>query len=326
MQLISRRRSVRRTVMLAAIACLAVLLGFSGATPVANAATSLPSWNNGGNALMIMQAASGAISLPNGGSECAGLQQITITSNVPAKVGHDVELFRLRGITLTTLRQTLAKIFNPKTPGPVVGNLTQNFLNHHITLYGGYQDQAPGTYRYDVVLRAGQYYIIDVPSFIAGAPAVSLRLSGSSDADLPDAGQRVLLAPGVTHDQFLVHGTRSHPRPTITTEALRVTNRDDSLHFIQFQPVKVGTTDQQVQAFFDSNGKTANPFRPGDTPGSGVFSPGVSILIIQQAVSPGWYVLVCFMPDRATGMPHALMGMHRVIIVMHRDTDMPLAA
>jgi hypothetical protein len=29
----------------------------------------------------------------------------------------------------------------------------------------------------------------------------------------------------------------------------------------------------------------------------------------------GTYVLICFVSDEETGMPHALMGMHKVVIL-----------
>ncbi len=52
----------------------------------------------------------------------------------------------------------------------------------------------------------------------------------------------------------------------------------------------------------------------GPTVGSGVLSPGRSLLL-SYALPPGTFVLACFVADDVTGMPHAMMGMHRVVVV-----------
>lgn len=52
----------------------------------------------------------------------------------------------------------------------------------------------------------------------------------------------------------------------------------------------------------------------GPTVGSGVLSPGRSLLL-SYALPPGTYVLACFVADDVTGMPHAMMGMHRAVVV-----------
>ncbi len=45
-----------------------------------------------------------------------------------------------------------------------------------------------------------------------------------------------------------------------------------------------------------------------------VLSPGAELLATYQ-LPPGTYVLLCFVPDDRTGMPHGAMRMHRVVVV-----------
>jgi hypothetical protein len=108
------------------------------------------------------------------------------------------------------------------------------------------------------------------------------------------------------HDSFLA--------PTVWprrgTWSLR--NADDTVHFMLVQPVKAGTTDDQVQAgLVDGSYPTLlDPERPAV--GAEVLSTGRR-LAVDYDLPPGSYVLVCFVADESDGMPHAAMGMHLVI-------------
>jgi hypothetical protein len=90
-------------------------------------------------------------------------------------------------------------------------------------------------------------------------------------------------------------------------------NVSDTLHMMQIVPVKPGTTDADISAFFA--GKTKNvPFIPGPSGGNDVTSPGVT-LQVSYDLPEGTYVLMCFVADDMTGMPHAFMGMHKVVVL-----------
>ena len=84
-----------------------------------------------------------------------------------------------------------------------------------------------------------------------------------------------------------------------------------SLQYAKDQGITV--TDKQVQAYFDSHVQTPPPFginRP--TIGMDVLSPRKQ-LVLSYSLPKGTYVLLCFVADDETGMPHAFMGMHKVI-------------
>ena len=82
---------------------------------------------------------------------------------------------------------------------------------------------------------------------------------------------------------------------------------------MEIMPVKAGTTDKEIQAFFNSGSQSAPPFaRNGPSGGNDVVSPGGTIRVSYN-LPRGTYVLLCFVADDMTGIPHAIMGMHKVI-------------
>lgn len=83
----------------------------------------------------------------------------------------------------------------------------------------------------------------------------------------------------------------------------------ESPHFLSISHVKAGTTRKQVIETLQGTG--SNVFLHGFT--------GTDVLTTGQAqnlsvdLPTGDYALMCFFPDPKTGMPHALMGMVRIV-------------
>ncbi|WP_030056430.1 MULTISPECIES: hypothetical protein [Streptomyces] len=94
-----------------------------------------------------------------------------------------------------------------------------------------------------------------------------------------------------------------------------VRNEADELHEMVVQPVKPGTTDADIKAFFDATAKGQHPAPPftGLPSGLGAISPGDTATFEAKHLQPGTYVLLCFIPDDKTGVPHAFLGMHEVV-------------
>jgi hypothetical protein len=91
-----------------------------------------------------------------------------------------------------------------------------------------------------------------------------------------------------------------------------LTNKADQPHFIEFQRVKQGTTNAQVRRFFKNGAQGQPSWALRASEGSGVITQGQhSALWIN--LPRGEYVIACFWPDFRTGMPHALMGMWKLI-------------
>ncbi|WP_210504177.1 hypothetical protein [Nocardioides xinjiangensis] len=85
-------------------------------------------------------------------------------------------------------------------------------------------------------------------------------------------------------------------------------------HFVVLQQVAAGTTTDQVLQFLQSGEEGPPPswVLPGSME-TGSLSPGRS-MTVDYDLPPGQYVVMCFFPDpEMQGMPHALMGMLRMI-------------
>lgn len=94
-------------------------------------------------------------------------------------------------------------------------------------------------------------------------------------------------------------------------------NADSTVpHFVLMQQVAEGTTvDQVMQALMsEEQGPPPEWFRPGSME-TGSLSPGRS-MTVNYKLPPGQYALMCFFPDpKMKGMPHALMGMIKMVTV-----------
>jgi hypothetical protein len=91
-------------------------------------------------------------------------------------------------------------------------------------------------------------------------------------------------------------------------------NKADEPHFVVMQQVAEGTTTDTVLQFLQTDDGSAPP--PWALPAgltTGTLSPGRS-MTVDYDLPPGQYVVMCFFPDpEMHGMPHALMGMLRMI-------------
>jgi hypothetical protein len=82
-------------------------------------------------------------------------------------------------------------------------------------------------------------------------------------------------------------------------------------HFVDLEQVKKGTTDADVTAMFEGSGPPVFK-NHGHAVDTGVVSPGHTFLW-SYGLAKGRFVALCFWPSKADGMPHALMGMHKVM-------------
>ena len=106
----------------------------------------------------------------------------------------------------------------------------------------------------------------------------------------------------------------SKPASIANKGLLRFKNAASNNHFIEMAKLKKGYTYKDFKKWL------ARPSPPGPSPvnfdiglDSGAVSPGHSA-IFNYNLPKGDYVMLCFWPDASMGgMPHAFMGMHRVI-------------
>ncbi|HET6817872.1 MAG TPA: hypothetical protein VFH66_11655 [Mycobacteriales bacterium] len=180
-------------------------------------------------------------------------------------------------------------------------------LNHaiaNITALGGVSAH-DGTVRHGSVLlsQAGHRYVLFDDSNLVPRRPVRLTVTAP-------AGPQTLPATSATvvaRDDRRWGGASTLP----SHGNIKFVNRATvSPHFVVLQHVKAGTTRQQVIDALSS----PNPpdfILPGDQ-SSDIVSPGHA-MSLHLHLPAGSYALMCFFPDPQTGMPHAMMGMVRIV-------------
>jgi len=239
----------------------------------------------------------------------AGLACFAVSTANPGQPGggggSSVSLFRpVHGVSLAQLLRDAKDEFSSK---PATAAKGTRELNRNGLFYGLAMVVAGHPETVTENLRPGTYWLGDIGGTIgAGKPVQLVRLTV-----LPGGSARFLqgdvLVKATSADRFIA------PRAWPHRGAYLFANVADTIHFMQITPVKDGTTDAEIQAFFNSGSQAAPPFaKAGPFGGNDVVSPG-HIIRVSYDLPRGTYVLLCFIADDVTGMPHAIMGMHLVI-------------
>lgn len=177
------------------------------------------------------------------------------------------------------------------------------YLREHATIYGGGHK---GT-TWQVVLPKGTYYAVSLNSAGAGSPITAkFTVKGkNASAALHDTAATVTAAKP---NRWKTKGLDS-----LGSGWLTYRNTSKELHFMELSGVKPGTKDSQVkQAFQDPN---AEPdFFTKKSFFFDVISPGIEVAV-KGPVKKSRYLLDCFMPSESDGMPHAFMGMWKLVDV-----------
>jgi hypothetical protein len=237
----------------------------------------------------------------------AGRVSFSVSSTNPAPQGEGgsaISMFKPKpGVTLSQVFADIREVFSDQ---PATAAKGSRDVVRDVTLYG-LAGLVPG--HPEVVtenLRSGTYYLMDLGKYSGvGQPEVT-RLSVTGHGTPRPLHGSVQVA-ATSADRFVAPASWPHDG----TYVFR--NVSDTIHFMSIVPAKAGTTDAQVQAYLDS-GSQSPPAFSGDGPfgGNDVVSPEGTIAVSYN-LPPGTYVLFCFVPDDVTGMPHAVMGMHKVI-------------
>jgi hypothetical protein len=235
-----------------------------------------------------------------------GTVRFKISSMNPA--GTNVVLFQRKpGVSFDKLDADLLDEFSQDPPTAAKG--TRELVRD--VRFFGLADALPGgPIAATVNLDAGLYYAFDASSPALPNTHNVVRLHVKGDGPSWVTSHRHLASVSLTsEDRFVVRGhLPAHG-------SVLVRNVADTIHFMEIQPVKAGTTDAEIQAFFESGSQDQPPFLL-DGPGASmeVTSPGRQV-VLSYSLPKGTYVLLCFIADDVTGMPHALMGMHKVVKV-----------
>jgi hypothetical protein len=236
----------------------------------------------------------------------AGRVQITL-DNAKSKGGAGVSIGQLAsGYHWADLRSDLKTAFgNLFAPH---GNKKKGLkaLNHVIDnikayggLYAGPGKAARGT---DLLASPGTYIVFDNSGNLPKRPHFLTVTSPVGPQTLPAADGNVVAQ---TNRRF--GGDRTLP----AKGTINFTNEStESPHFLELQHVKKGTTRKEVINAVSSNSRPTF-ILPGEN--------DVDILTTGQSMNfhvnlpAGTYAMLCFFPDPKTGMPHAAMGMVRIV-------------
>ena len=242
--------------------------------------------------------------------------RVSTTNSGPG--GSQISLFRLLGkATVNTFKADLTDEFS-SDPGTAAKGTRE--LNRDIRATGlaDVQKGYPISVRVD--LRPGTYYLMDLGSFFgpmgpSGPPDPALtkfvvRDTGRDGSTAEDGSGWHTPTVWLTSADRFVSPSHLPAKGSVTFR-----NVADTIHIAEFSPVKKGTTDKEIQAYYDSGVMTPPPFAlDGPTFGLDVLSAGTHATLTYD-MPPGTYVMQCFVADDVTGMPHAIMGMHKVVVL-----------
>jgi hypothetical protein len=206
----------------------------------------------------------------------------------------------------------LAKHYTYKTfRHDLVGSLRKNNLKglkrlmSHTTMFGGAGAIAPGGVAGTVVLpKAGTYTVFNSGNL--PKRGLTLHAVGSPvKRTMPKTTGTIKALSGI---RWGGASSLAHKGSLVFKNAA-----GDSPHFLELDQVQPGTTKQDILDYFQSG---------SDQPPSFFIAPG----LVTDVVSPhramtvkynlpaGTYAELCFFPDaKMGGMPHAMMGMIRII-------------
>jgi hypothetical protein len=221
--------------------------------------------------------------------------------------GRSVEVVSFKkGYSFKALRADLgafgASIGKTGTPSKAGLKHLNNAVNH-TNLYGGLNANAGTSLRGTVVLPTAGKYVLYNDSGNLPAQAKTLTVTGPmANRAKPDSSATVVATSAKRFG-----GASVLPAKGTITFRNKSTN---SPHFLVLQRVKLGTTRQQVIAALMSSSPPTIFLKQSastDIVGEG------NAQTLTYHMPKGDYVEMCFFPDLQTGIPHALMGMDRIV-------------
>lgn len=200
---------------------------------------------------------------------------------------------------------TFGASFGPQGPS-AAGLRALRRVVHNVTFFGGPDTGSLSHERATVVLpKAGHYLIINDSNQGPTGQARKLTVT-------PKVGNRA--TPKTTASVRAITAKRFRGSLTLPASGtIKFTNTSTtSPHFLVLQHVKEGTTRKQVITSANSNSNGPPPFAMTGDAAIDVVSMGRS-MTLSYKLPAGEYAEMCYFPDLQTGMPHAAMGMVRIV-------------
>lgn len=175
----------------------------------------------------------------------------------------------------------------------------------HTDFYGGYSVTPTGTMSGTAVLpKAGKYTLYN---FGGKLPEKVLTLTAKGTPQKRTAPRFDGAIKALDGARWGGSSTLPH-RGTVTLRNAAT----DSPHFLNLIQVKPGATKKDIDDYFQSGSQDPPDFYVADAGSTEVLSSGQS-MTWDYKLPAGTYATLCWFPDPKTGMPHAMMGMTRVI-------------
>ncbi|MGN6474720.1 MAG: hypothetical protein ACTHK4_13870 [Mycobacteriales bacterium] len=209
-----------------------------------------------------------------------------------------------KGYTLADLKRDFATYGQSQQNPTPQGLKALNRIVRRTTFVGGLDTGTGHNSVSGSVLmsKAGTYYLFNDANGPGSADVIKLHVTAK-------AGTRT--APAIVAVERAITAKRFRG-PTHLPASGTIEFKNDSTnspHFMFLQHVKKGTTRKQVIESFKSNGP--GPEEKGAA-GTDVVFMGHAMTLTYH-LPPGDYAQMCFFPDLKTGMPHAFMGMVRIV-------------
>ncbi len=163
----------------------------------------------------------------------------------------------------------------------------------------------------DLVAGAGQWIALD-PSFTR--MPVPFEVTGELPADVAEPDSNATIGMGEMYIE-LNEGTL-----TAGENLVKVVNEGVQPHFVEFMGVPDGTTNDNVTAAIEAEMGATPSAEPLDMSAAmpAAYLPEQSTGVTAwHAISleAGTYAVICWITDPESGMPHAMLGMHNVLVV-----------
>jgi hypothetical protein len=209
--------------------------------------------------------------------------------------GGTVEVVRLRkGFDVMEFRDTFIKAMEQGDVKAV------RKLDRRAVFYGGMPVDKHGVNMFGFELGRGHYLVVNPDRDMFTTFTVAGRHHAGR---LPKADSRINY---VGEDRF------GGPASLASHGWMKQTNKTDEPHFTDLQKVKKSTTKRTVAKYFASGAQAQPKWVLGEMAEGMVLSPGHS-MVWKYDVSHGKYIALCWWPSAENGMPHAMMGMWRLL-------------
>lgn len=274
----------RRTAIVTAVSAVAVAAGSLSAATSAGAAAPKPV------PTVHVKIDGRGVHLPGGSAMRAGKMIFQVKSG---KGSHTLQVAKLNnGYTLAQAGADLNKAF-----GGDVAAIRR--VDDNVSFRGGAEATPSHPGAFGISLARGKYLLLDQDS--NAYRWITVWGKAPARRALPSQGGITAYSYGFGTSSRLNH-----------SGWLTFNNVSDQPHFLVMQRVKSYVTPKMVRKYFASGSQQNPKWALKANTDTGVVSP-YRAEVLKYDLPAGKYLIACFWPDDDTGMPHALMGMWKLI-------------